>query len=101
MELYDKVKQKGIANALVFLNCGPYDWCSGGMPTLDLTRNDIDFNNSVLYVHNFNDQNILLMQHYPERKYYLWSCEEISFTHIKFLDFWLSANKNCDIYNLN
>jgi len=97
MELYNKVKEKSITNAIVFLNCNPYDWCSGGMPALDLTRNDITFNNSVLYVHNLNDYNANLMLYYPNRQYYLWNCEKISFQHIKLLDFWLSKNINCTV----
>ncbi len=67
MGVYDAVKERGISNALVFL-ASP----SGSMHPLDLTRNGIGFNGSVLYVHYIRGQNHLIMQDYPDREYYIW-----------------------------
>ena len=73
MELYDKVKEAHISNAIVFLESP-----SGFMPVEDLTRNGIYFNSSVLFVKNFDRENKLLMEDFPLRKYYLWTCEDRS-----------------------
>jgi hypothetical protein len=48
------------------------------MPVEDLTRNGIYFNSSVLFVKNFDQQNRVLMENFPLRKYYLWRCEDRS-----------------------
>ena len=73
MELYNKVKEAHISNAIVFLESP-----SGFMPVQDLTRNGIYFNNSVLFVKNFHQENRILMEDFPLRKYYLWRCEDRS-----------------------
>jgi Dolichyl-phosphate-mannose-protein mannosyltransferase len=73
MELYDKVKESHISNTIVFLESP-----SGYMPVQDLTRNGIYFNNSVLFVKNFHQENRILMEDFPLRKYYLWRCEDRS-----------------------
>lgn len=80
MELYDKVKKLNLSNAIVFLE----DPC-GSMPIEDLTRNGIYFNNSVLFVKSFDQENRLLMEDFPDRKYYLWRCDEIEFEGNKFI----------------
>ena len=69
-----------LSNAIVFLE----DPC-GSMPIEDLTRNGIYFNNSVLFVKSFDQENRLLMEDFPDRKYYLWGCDEIEFEGNKFI----------------
>lgn len=101
VELYDQVKEANIQNSIVFLDSGGRFWCSGRMSCKDLVRNDIFFNNSVLYVHNLGKKNKLLMQDFPNRNYYLWHCPNIKFSHIRFLDFWKAKNIDCKITILN
>ncbi len=97
VELYDKVKNGNISNAIVFLNCSSTSMCSGTMPSMDLTRNGIYFNNSVLYVRDLKDKNSLLAEIFPDRKYYLGGCENIRFKFIDILNFWKSENVDCKI----
>ena len=71
MELYNLVKAKQIKNSLVFISSGtghlkPMAWHN-------LTRNDIDFSNSVLYAKDKGEDNHLLMEFYPEKSYYRFS----------------------------
>ena len=71
IELYNLVEDRELVNSLIFLSSGtgilrPMAWHN-------LTRNDIDFSNSVLYVRNMGENNYLLMKYYPNRKYYLFS----------------------------
>lgn len=69
MEPYRLVREMNVDNALVFLQSG-----SGvrlkPMPVEDLVRNDVEYKNRVLFVHDRGEENRILMRHYPERKYF-------------------------------
>lgn len=67
MQLYDRVKEEKISNAIIFLSTG-----SGSMPASLLTRNDISFNADILFVRDLKEKNRLLMKQYPDRDYYYW-----------------------------
>jgi hypothetical protein len=97
MQIYDQVREEYISNAIVFLDPPYNQWCSGSMPALDLTRNGIHFNNPVLYVHNLEEKNSILVGEYPGRTAYIWNCQGINFQYIKFLDFWKTENINCSL----
>lgn len=101
MEVYDKVKEANITNAIVFLNATSSEYASGTMPVQDLTRNGIYFNNSALYVRNLNEKNSLLINDSPKREYYIWNCEKISINYIKILEFQKSSSINCSLTKLN
>ena len=38
----------------------------------DLTRNEIDFSNSILYALDLGEDNKELMQYHPEKEYYVY-----------------------------
>ncbi len=67
-DLYRLVEKDNIKNAIIFLKTGSGDIRQ--MPIRDLTRNDIDYSNSVLYVWDRGDDNKRLMEYYPKREYY-------------------------------
>ena len=96
--LYDYAEDNKISNALIFLDCF---LCSGKMPAKDLTRNDIYFNNSILYVNSYGEENIRLMMQYPGREDYLWQCEDIKTRHYRLIDLWISQNINCGLKKID
>lgn len=96
--LYRYVEDNQISNAIVFLDCF---LCSGKMPAKDLTRNDIYFNNNVLYINSYGKENIRLMRQYPERQHYSWQCEDIKTKHYRFIDIWISQNINCSLEKMD
>ena len=68
--LYRKVEEKRIKNAIIFLKTGTgkqrYMWPG------DLVRNDFKFQNDVLYVHDLKEKNKELMDYYKDRDFYLY-----------------------------
>ncbi|MBN1405781.1 MAG: glycosyltransferase family 39 protein [Candidatus Omnitrophica bacterium] len=83
-DLYRLVKKEGIKNAIVFLKTGT--GTTRTFAPLDLTRNDPDYSNDVLYAHYLYDRqnlkhasikkeliNQTLMDYYPGRNYYLYT----------------------------
>jgi hypothetical protein len=69
MEPYRLVEQEKIKDAVVFLKSGSGTLLKP-MPVEDLTRNDPDYANSVLFAKDQGVDNLSLMNHYPERNYY-------------------------------
>jgi hypothetical protein len=67
-DLYQKVKRQGITNAVIFIST--HTGVIRPMPAGDLTRNDADYNNEVLYALDLKEKNERLMQYYPKRKFY-------------------------------
>lgn len=63
--LYLTVEKHGIKNSVVFIN----SW-SGTMPPCDLTRNENDFSNSVLYAQNLEGNYAPLIKYYKQRDFY-------------------------------
>jgi hypothetical protein len=64
-DLYRRVEQAGITNALVFISTEIGS--RRPMPVLDLTRNGVDDTAGVLYVHDLGAANRTLMAAYPDR----------------------------------
>lgn len=68
LDLYTSVKSAGISNAVVFISTPTS--IIRPMPPSDLVRNDMNFQNDVLYAHDRGAQNITLMEYYPSRTFY-------------------------------
>lgn len=68
VDLYETVEESGITNAVVFIS--RHTGIIRPMGTLDLTRNGLSYDGSVLYVHDIPDRNEELMKFYPGRTYY-------------------------------
>jgi hypothetical protein len=67
-EPYRLVEKGKINNAIIFLKTG-----SGRLKHMerrDLTRNELDFSNSVLYALDLGEENQKLMKYYPQKEYY-------------------------------
>lgn len=81
--MYDAVNERNISNAIVF-----HDWNHNfiPMPASDYIKNDLNFNEPVIYVMDLGDKNRLLMKDYPSRSYYTWKCR-LSYGMIGWLDF--------------
>lgn len=67
-DLFDQVKARGITNAVIFIS--GHTGVIRPMPAGDLTRNDTQYKNDVLYALDLKEKNTLLMDFYPERKFY-------------------------------
>lgn len=67
-DLYDLVTTSGIENAVIFVSS--HTSVIRPMPIGDLTRNDFNESNNILYVQDLKERNIMLMNEYPEKKYY-------------------------------
>jgi hypothetical protein len=67
-DLYDLVEQTKISNAVVFVSSPT--GVKRPMPAGDLTRNDPYFQNDVLYVRDLGPNNKLVMEYYPDRRFY-------------------------------
>jgi hypothetical protein len=74
MDLYDQAKNLKLKNAIVFISSGV--GVERPMQSLDLTRNGVDRNATVLYVHDLGEKNTQLMNYYPNRKYYRYDREK-------------------------
>jgi len=68
MDVYDRVQEHGISNAVVFLKTG-----CGGLPAANLTRNGITFAGSVIYALDRGKLNQEVMAHYRGRSAYTYS----------------------------
>ena len=68
MDVYKKVKEAGISNAVVLLTT--HTGVIRPMPIRDLTRNDMNYQQSVIYAQDQREKNHLLMEFYPDRSFY-------------------------------
>jgi hypothetical protein len=68
---YDLVRERNLSQALVFIRTGV-----GSAPALDLTRNGLRFDGSVLYVLDRGDRNGTLLAEHPDRKAYVYEYDE-------------------------
>ncbi len=71
MQLYDLVKENNLSNAIIFLQTGTPTMSSG-----DLKRNDIYFNQSVLYASDLKEHNKELLKTFPNRTFYYFYFKE-------------------------
>jgi hypothetical protein len=67
-DLYNAVQINKIHNAVVFISA--YTSVIRPMPIGDLTRNDVDYMNDVLYAIDLKERNNELMDYYPDRAFY-------------------------------
>jgi hypothetical protein len=67
-DVYRQVRKEKITDAIIFVSTGT--GVIRPMPAGDLTRNDSKYSNDVLYALDLKEKNALLMQYYPERKFY-------------------------------
>ncbi len=67
-DLYKTVEESGINNAVVFIS--RHTGVIRPMGVMDLTRNGLDYNGSVIYAHDLPGKNDELMEFYPGRTYY-------------------------------
>jgi hypothetical protein len=68
LDVYKLVNEQNLSNAVVLLSTGTS--VTRPMPSGDLTRNDQDYQNSVLYAIDHQDANPLLMDYYKDRAFY-------------------------------
>jgi hypothetical protein len=70
-DMYRTAEKEQINNAVVFIST----WVGTDRPMnpKDLTRNELDYSNDVVYALNRQKENIALMDFYPERDFYLYS----------------------------
>jgi dolichyl-phosphate-mannose-protein mannosyltransferase len=69
--LYQLVDRTQLDNAVVFIR-----YVSGDFQPWNLTRNPPDFSGKVLYVHDLEGLNHLLIGQYPRRKFFLYEYDE-------------------------
>jgi Dolichyl-phosphate-mannose-protein mannosyltransferase len=69
--LYQMVDRTQLDNAVVFIR-----YVSGDFLPWNLTRNPPDFRGKVLYVHDLDGMNHLLIRQYPGRKFFLYEYDE-------------------------
>jgi len=62
---YVLLKEKGIKNAIIFLQNSPYDFISQ-----NYVINSPELNDDILLVNDMSKKNILLMEYYPKRNFY-------------------------------
>jgi hypothetical protein len=67
-DLYRIVSNSNISNAVVFISS--HTGIIRPMPMGDLTRNDVNYKNDVLYALDLKEKNHVLMQYYPDRVFY-------------------------------
>ena len=70
-EPFELVKQKGITNAIIFLETG-----SGGLPPGSLVRNGLHFDGDILYVRDLRGRNNELLLRYPGRSVYFFAYDD-------------------------
>lgn len=68
VDLYTAVEKAAISNAVVIVST--HTGIIRPMGQMDLTRNGLDYNNSVIYAHDLNARNRELLNFYPERNFY-------------------------------
>jgi Dolichyl-phosphate-mannose-protein mannosyltransferase len=69
--LYEMVERMQLANAVIFIR-----YIGGDFQPWNLTRNPPDFRGKVLYVHDLEGMNHLLIGQYPRRKFFLYEYDE-------------------------
>jgi Dolichyl-phosphate-mannose-protein mannosyltransferase len=69
--LYQMVDRRQLDNAVIFIRA-----VSGDFLPWNLTRNSPDFRGKVLYVHDLEGMNHLLIGQYPRRKFFLYEYDE-------------------------
>jgi hypothetical protein len=69
--LYRMIDRTQLDNAIVFIR-----YVGGDFQPWNLTRNPPDFQGKVLYVHDLERLNHLLIGHYPGRKFFLYEYDE-------------------------
>jgi hypothetical protein len=69
-DLYRQVEEKGLRNAVVLISSGT--GLLRPMPNKDLTRNDKQYQNGVLYALDLKDRNHELMKYYKDRTFYIY-----------------------------
>jgi len=62
------VERERLSKAVVFLHSGTGVWRR--MPPTDLTRNGLSFDSPVLYALDRGEDNLRLMDFYPDRRFY-------------------------------
>lgn len=70
MAFFQLVQSQGIHHAVVFIGAN-----SGDFEPRDLTRNRLDFQGDIVYAVDRGARNRLLMQHYPGRRYWLYTSD--------------------------
>jgi hypothetical protein len=73
-DVYTKVEQKGIHNAVVILHSGT--GLMRRMSNKELARNDKQYKDDVIYAVNQKERNIQLMEYYKDRDFYLYVRDE-------------------------
>jgi hypothetical protein len=68
LDIYKKVKQAKIRNAVVLVTS--HTGIIRPMGQMDLTRNALNYNSSVIYAHDLGPRNKELTEFYPHRKFY-------------------------------
>jgi hypothetical protein len=74
MDVYDKVAEAGLTNAIVFVNSST--GVIRPMYKANLNRNDKAYQNDVLYALDLGKKNRQLMRYYSDRKFYLYTRDE-------------------------
>ena len=68
IDIYEKVREANLTNAVVFVSSPT--GIIRPMVQMDLTRNGLEYNSSVIYAHDLGDRNKELQEFYHERKFY-------------------------------
>ena len=68
IDIYEKVREANLTNAVVFVSS--HTGIIRPMGQMDLTRNKLDYNASVIYAHDLGERNKELQELYPERELY-------------------------------
>lgn len=91
--MYDAVTERNISNAIIF-----HGWNHNfiPMPAGDYIKNDINFNEPVIYVMDQGDKDSMLMKDYPSRSYYRWNCT-LTYGVIGWLDFGARKITKCTL----
>lgn len=76
--VWKHVRRENITNAVVFIKEFPFSLTYGA----GLWRNNPDLNGEVVYARDQGESNILLMNQYPDRKYYRYDAPSDSFHEI-------------------
>jgi hypothetical protein len=71
MTFHRMIEEKALHHAVVFIGAP-----SGDFDPSDLTRNRLDFHGDVIYVLDRGEKNRVIMDQYPERRYFLYAYDE-------------------------
>jgi hypothetical protein len=67
-DVYTQVEKYNLSNSIVLLSSGTS--VIRPMPSGDLTRNDFDYRNDILFAIDDDRYNDALMKHFPSRSFY-------------------------------